>query len=350
MASPSTDTVYYVGQGNVNIAPRLTAGALNGGFFNVGDIQGISLSIKQQFADVTENNTGYGFLALHAPVSIDADIKLQMSQWSTRNLQAALWATQPVANPSGGTVSGELSNAYAGSKSYLQNIGVTGLVLAIASGSVGSTTITTAGTGYAQATTTITFAAAPGGGVTATGVPIITGGALTGITITNPGSGYVTAPAITVTGAGSSAAATSTLGGALTAGTDYSLDGSYGSYTALSGGKLAAFAAGVAIPLTANYTYEATSGSIGAFTSAPQEWFVRVDAKNVANPFTDSNGSAFAAVSFQIYRVMFDAAKMIDIVSKKDQPLELDGKVLIDPTVAFVPGNPRSVFFNITKA
>ena len=271
MSSPSTDVVYYVGQGNLNLAPRITAGAINGGFRNVGDLQAVQLSLDQKFADVFENNTGYGFQALHAPVEIAGKIKLVMSQWSTPNLQAALWGTAPTANP-GGTVTAESTTAYNGGKTYLAHIGVTSLVLTTSGGSPST----------------------------------------------------------------------------LVEGTDYTVDGSYGSYTILPGSTIVPAGPGVA--LKAAYTYAATNGSVGAFTAAPTEWSVRVDAKNVANPFVDSNGSAFEAVSINVYRAFFDATKMLDLIGKKDAPLELDGVLLIDPTVTFTPGNPRSVFFNIEKA
>lgn len=78
---------------------------------------------------------------------------------------------------------------------------------------VASVTIGTPGTGYVQASTTVTFQAAPAGGRTATGVATVTGGAITAITITDPGYGYVSPPTITITGAGTSAAATAVLGG-----------------------------------------------------------------------------------------------------------------------------------------
>lgn len=56
------------------------------------------------------------------------------------------------------------------------------------SGTITGATIGTAGTAYTQTNTTIAFAAAPAGGVTATATPII-GGSLT-FTITTAGTGY----------------------------------------------------------------------------------------------------------------------------------------------------------------
>jgi hypothetical protein len=62
-------------------------------------------------------------------------------------------------------------------------------------GSIATITIT-AGGSYSSAPT-VSFAAAPTGGITATGVAVLTGTAVTGISLTNPGNGYISAPAIT---------------------------------------------------------------------------------------------------------------------------------------------------------
>jgi hypothetical protein len=76
-------------------------------------------------------------------------------------------------------------------------------------GAVGGANVTARGANYST-NTTVTFAAAPAGGTTATAVPVITGGVLTGITMTQWGQGYQAAPAITITdtGGGTGAAAT----------------------------------------------------------------------------------------------------------------------------------------------
>lgn len=80
-------------------------------------------------------------------------------------------------------------------------------------GSVTGVTITAQGTGYTGASTA-TFSAAPAGGRTATGTPIVTAGSITGVTITDGGAGYVTAPTVTFAVAGSGATGTTVLGGA----------------------------------------------------------------------------------------------------------------------------------------
>jgi phage tail sheath protein FI len=77
---------------------------------------------------------------------------------------------------------------------------------------VASINVTDGGTGYVGSSTTVTFAAAPAGGRTATGVAQVVAGVVTGIAITDPGFGYTVTPAVTIGGAGTGATATATLG------------------------------------------------------------------------------------------------------------------------------------------
>jgi hypothetical protein len=104
----------------------------------------------------------------------------------------------------------------------------------IAGSSTGSSvvgaTITAGGT-YTGTTPTVTFAAAPAGGTTATGVAVLNGAgtAVIGVLITNPGAGYLTAPAITFSAGGATAtsvlsAAGSTSGGEVANGTNLSAE------------------------------------------------------------------------------------------------------------------------------
>jgi hypothetical protein len=65
-------------------------------------------------------------------------------------------------------------------------------------------TVLTSGSGYSSSAT-ITFSAAPPGGVTAQGSPIIQGGVVKGITVSKAGVGYTTPPTITFTGGGAGA-------------------------------------------------------------------------------------------------------------------------------------------------
>lgn len=266
----ANDITYYTGQGNVLIAPRVTGGPINGGYVDVGDTSGFTISFKQTMVKVQENQTGMGFTAASYPVAVEASVKLVLNQWSASNLAFAMQAVQPTPNP-GGTVTAESVTAYNGTSFYLQNIDVTNLVLK----TTGSTPVT------------------------------------------------------------------------LVAGTDYIVNGSYGQVTILPGSTNVPPGAGV--PLTASYTYGPNNGSIGMGTQGIIERSVRINAKNVANPFTDSNNSSFAAIAFHLHRVQFEMAKTMELISKKDGTLELDGEVLIDPTIPFIPGNPLSPFIQIIK-
>ncbi len=261
----STDTTYYVGQGNVTLAPRISSGAINGGAFNVGDCSQLQVSFKQGFVDLQENQSGKGYDALHAPVSVDGSLKMTMQQWSSVNLTKALWGTAPT-GAAGGTVTAETTTGYNGGKTYLANVNITSLVL--------------------------------------TKLP-------------------------------------STV---LVEGTDYTVDGSYGSYTILPGSTLVPSGPGVA--LAAAYTFAPNNGNIQVLAGGPTEYAVTVESKNVANPFVDASNSAFAAIRFQIYRVQFALPAMLDLIGRKDSSLDLEGKILIDPTVT---GAGLSPFMNIIK-
>ncbi|NUQ62100.1 MAG: hypothetical protein HUU20_06410 [Pirellulales bacterium] len=93
-----------------------------------------------------------------------------------------------------------------------------------APGGVTDIAVTSGGSGYTAATTTVTITPAPGDttGSGATATASVVSGAVTGIIITNPGSGYSAAPIVTINstggGAGATAAAsvvTMTVGGNL---------------------------------------------------------------------------------------------------------------------------------------
>lgn len=77
-------------------------------------------------------------------------------------------------------------------------------------GQVEGAYLTACGSGYTSAT--VAFAAAPAGGVTATGSAILRDGKVVSISIGNKGRGYTSTPAVTITGDGTSAAATAVRG------------------------------------------------------------------------------------------------------------------------------------------
>lgn len=77
-------------------------------------------------------------------------------------------------------------------------------------GQVIDAVVTNAGSGYADATTTV--AASGGGGSGFVGYTTVAGGAVRDIIILNGGSGYTSAPTLTISGAGTLATATATIG------------------------------------------------------------------------------------------------------------------------------------------
>ena len=84
------------------------------------------------------------------------------------------------------------------------------LVPAPKAGFVKSITVTAGGTGYAEATTTVTIADT-GGGTGATATAVITSGVITAITVTAIGSGYIPATTtVTIADSGSGTGATAT--------------------------------------------------------------------------------------------------------------------------------------------
>jgi len=81
-------------------------------------------------------------------------------------------------------------------------IGGTLVGTTVSGGDQVASAVATAGTGYTQATTTVTFSAPAAGGIQATGTVTVTAGAVAGITITNPGGGYITPATATITDTG----------------------------------------------------------------------------------------------------------------------------------------------------
>jgi hypothetical protein len=77
---------------------------------------------------------------------------------------------------------------------------------------VASAHVTDQGTGYVDATTTVTFSAPADGGRQAQGIATIVGGKVSAIVVTDPGFGYTGTPTVTITGAGTGATAEAVVG------------------------------------------------------------------------------------------------------------------------------------------
>lgn len=83
---------------------------------------------------------------------------------------------------------------------------------ALGAGLVSGVTIGGGGGASYAVTDTISFTAAPTGGVTATGTLTVTNGVITAVNVTNPGLGYTSAPTVTITtSTGSGATLTATI-------------------------------------------------------------------------------------------------------------------------------------------
>jgi hypothetical protein len=329
-----TDLQYFVGQGKVRWAPRQSGGAIIGGFQYLGDCSALTFDFsKQKMVEVEENTTGFGGTALFASVAIPLSFSLSMAQWAANNLALALYGNAAGPTPSG-NVTSEALTLYAGYANYLQNIQPSAVQISTAAGVVSSTTVTAGGAGYTSPPT-VAFSAPPSGGVQATGVAVISGGAVTAINITNPGSGYTSAPTITLTGGGFTTAATATASitaKTLTAGTDYSLSeqGQFGDVTALqgSGSYFQYMPLNTPVQVTANYSYAANNGLISMLTSAQPEIALRFDGLNVAA----TDAGLFEPWSVNMKRARLKLTKNMDLISKKEGLLDLEGMLLFDST------------------
>jgi hypothetical protein len=165
----------------------------------------------------------------------------------------------------------------------VNRVDTTGLRNAVSSsgGEVLDVTFTIAGSGFKPGHNTIVTFSAPqtSGGVTATGLVILTGGAVTGFTVGTGGSGYVTAPAVTLSApdieGGQQALATATISnGVVTAitlvsgseGTGYTVAPTVTIATAPQGGTNAVASATIATSSVSKIRI--TNGGSG-YTAAP---------------------------------------------------------------------------------
>ncbi len=127
--SALTDLTYFIGQGKVDFATRVTAGAINSGFKSFGDVQLLDIDqSKQKIVEVEENQTGFGGTALYSPVAAPIGVKLQLTQWSMANIAFAAYGQNSGASI-GGTVTAEAVTAYNNSTFYLKNIGVSAVAV-----------------------------------------------------------------------------------------------------------------------------------------------------------------------------------------------------------------------------
>ncbi len=330
--SPYADLSYFIGQGKVQAAYRNGQGQIIGGYFFLGDVSNLTFDFaKQKMVTIEENTSGYGGTAEFVSVAIPLSFSCAMMQWSAKNLALALYGTASGAN-AGGNVTGEALTLFAGGGiSYTQNIQPSNVALTAVAGQVQSVAVTQ-GTGYTSAPT-VTFSAAPAGGVTATGHATFVSATDITITIDNPGSGYTTAPTVTLTGGGFATAATATAtlstATALVAGTDFSIgSGQFGDITTLASSTfMAQMSEGAPFQVTAAYTYAANNGSISMLTQAQPEIAIMFQGLNVAN----TNAGSFQPWRIYMKRAKLQLPKNMDLIGRKETPFDLQGELLFDP-------------------
>ena len=158
-----------------------------------------------------------------------------------------------------------------------------------AGGAVTAVTVGTPGSGYTSVPT-VAFAAAPSGGVTATGTAVLSGGAVTAVAVTTPGTGYTT-PTVTFS-------APQVAGGTTATGTVTVTSGGITAIVITSGGT------GYTTAPTATLAGAGTGGALGAVTIGTST----ITAVTITNAgsgytaapaitFTGGGGSAAAATA-----------------------------------------------------
>ncbi len=331
--SPYADLQYFIGQGKLQAAYRNGLGGLNGGYFFLGDVSGLIFDFaKQKMVTIEENTSGYGGTAEFVSVAIPLSFSATLMQWSAANLAMALYGTNSGPNPGGNVTSENLTLFAGGNISYLQGILESNVALTSVAGQVKSVAVTQ-GAGYTSAPT-VAFSASPNG-VTATGHAVFLGAADIAIVIDNPGTGYgTTAPTVTLTGGGFTTAATATAtlstAVALVAGTDYSVgSGQFGDVTTLTGSssQFAQMSNNAPYQVTAAYSYGPNNGTISMLTQAQPEISLMFQGLNVAN----TNNGVFQPWRIYLKRSKLQLPKNMDLIGRKETPLDLQGELLFDP-------------------
>ncbi len=340
-----TDLAYFVGQGKVYLAPRITGGAVSGGLRYLGDCESLQISTTQKFDDIEESVSGNRIVAAHIPIGTTMALKLNALQWSAKNLEAALYGTFGGA-VAAGTVTAEIQAAYNNCMALLANPGVSAVVgkLAGLTGAIASVAVTAGGTGYTPGLNALTFSGSPGTGATGWAYANAAG-ILQSAFVVAPGSGYVAPTCTCATGTGATFQVN--MGAAsLVLNTDYTVDVASGAVTFLPGSLLVpaqpttAQAGAVAVtPISSTwaYSYAAYTGRIEAVTKTQSEVslvFVGLNVADSGNP-----------VLVRVLRCSLDIAKTLDLIAAKHGNLEIGGMLLPDTSQ---PAG-LSQYYNITK-
>lgn len=134
-------TEYFAGQGKVFVAPRATAGAINGGWTELGDTDKLEITTKQNYQDIYESCSGTRSIVAHYVTQTDWAFSVDAMSFSKENLARAFYGTASAVTS--GSVTAEAVTGYALNQIIpLKNPGVSAVAV-----KKGVTTLT-AGTDY----------------------------------------------------------------------------------------------------------------------------------------------------------------------------------------------------------
>lgn len=104
-------TEYFAGQGKVFVAPRTKAGAISGGWTELGDTEKLEITTKQNYQDIYESCSGNRSIVAHYVTQTDWAFSVDAKSFSKENLARAFYGTSSAV--SGSSVTGEAPVCYA---------------------------------------------------------------------------------------------------------------------------------------------------------------------------------------------------------------------------------------------
>lgn len=129
-------TEYFAGQGKVYVAPRASAGSINGGWVELGDTDNLQITTAQTYEDIYESCSGTRSIVAHYVTQTDWAFQVDALSFSKENLARALYGTASAVT--GSSVLAEAPKVYALNQIVpLAHPGVSAVTV-----KVGSTTLT----------------------------------------------------------------------------------------------------------------------------------------------------------------------------------------------------------------
>jgi hypothetical protein len=320
----AVDDRYVRLQGNVyraDINPA-TGLPLNGALNYLGNVKDGSFTLNTQSIKHNESNTGQGFNDNKIEIAKEGTLDLMPDSFLRRNLELAMYGSSSVQAAS--TVTNENVIANLGGSVRLANINLSSFTSLTIGGGTGATatvalvagrlvfTVTAGGTGYASAPVITVTGGTGGAGATFTAT--VLAGIVTAITQNAGGAAYTVVP----TGVVFTPVAASTL----VLGTDYLIKNiRTGFIDFLATPATATLVNGIG--LLANYVC-GTAERVDAFKSTNKPFAIIVEGINTAQ--NDD------PIIITFFRVRFDAAKNIKVISDDYQELSITGEILYSPT------------------